>query len=222
MSENGVSEKRDGETKGSGFFFLRNRKKKQKEKKSVGQEILSWIWSLAAAVIVVMLLRTFVFSVIRVEGSSMVDTLHDGERLYVSVLTMKTAGIARGDVVICHYPNRITEWLGGLIKFDTYFVKRVVGVPGDTVSLENGVTYITYTDGDGTEVKEAIDPRYEGRRTEREPYVLGEDEYFVCGDNRYNSNDSRNWKDVGPLTKDMIVGRVRFVIWPFGSIRAVK
>ena len=128
-------------------------------------------------------------------------------------------------MVICHYPNRGR----------TYFVKRVVAVPGDTVYRENGVTHVVYeTENGGGEtvaVDEPLDAEFVSvfynPENDYEPYVLGEDEYFVVGDNRGNSHDSRDWndsdpsKDVGPITKDMIVGRVRCVIWPLSEIRSV-
>jgi len=106
-----------------------------------------------------------------------------------------------------------------------------VGVPGDTIYREKGVTHVVY-EQDGETVDEALDERYEiyfayGSPDDYEAYVLGEDEYFVVGDNRYNSHDSRDWRDddpdgdVGPISKGMIVGRVRQVIWPIGSWRTV-
>jgi signal peptidase I len=133
-------------------------------------------------------------------------------------------------VVICHYPNRYNKFLG-IIPMQTYFVKRVVAVPGDTVYRKNEVTHVVY-EKDGQTVDEMLDERYAdyfpgGSPNDYDPYVLGEDEYFVVGDNRYNSHDSRDWKDddpdmdVGPIKKNMIVGRVRHVIWPLGSWRAV-
>ena len=82
-------------------------------------------------------------------------------------------------------------------------------------------------------VDEALDERWEsyfpfGSTDDYAPYTLGTDEYFVVGDNRYNSHDSRDWNDsrsqndVGPITEDMLVGKVRWVIWPLGEFRAVK
>ena len=201
--------------------------KAEKPKKSVGREIREWVVALAAAVLIALLIRTFLFTLIRVDGHSMDDTLHNNERLFVSVLDVRLSGVERGDVVICHYPNRTSPGLFG-IETQTNFVKRVRGVPGDVVERKNNVTYIN---------GEAIDPENalkslilypDGHPDDYGPYTLGEDEYFVVGDNVYNSHDSRDWndsdpsKDVGPITKDMIVGRVRCVIWPFDEIRSVE
>ena len=194
-------------------------------KQHILKEIREWIVSIAVALLVVFLLRSFVFTLIRVDGESMLPTLQDGERLFVSVYDVRFGSADPNDVVICHYPNRGS----------TYFVKRVVGVPGDSIYRENGVTHVVYSveTSSGMEIRdEALDPdvsispyRYE---PDFEPYVLGEDEYFVVGDNRYGSHDSRDWndadpsRDVGPITKDMITGRVRQVIWPPNSFRTVR
>ncbi len=199
----------------------------EKPKKDWKKEAREWIVSIAVALLVVFVIRTFLFQIIRVDGDSMNTTLLDGERLFVSVLDVRLqGGVDRGDVVICHYPNRGR----------TNFVKRAVAVPGDQVYRENGVTHVVYEEADENGevhvVDEMLDERYAlyflgGSSDDYAPYTLGEDEYFVVGDNRYNSHDSRDWndtdpsRDVGPITSDMLVGRVRQVIWPLSEIRAV-
>lgn len=205
--------------------------KPAKPKKGFWREVREWIVSLAVALLVVFVIRTFFFTIIRVDGGSMEHTLENNERLFVTVLDVRLGNIDRNDVVICHYPDRYTKYLGGLITTKTYFVKRVVAVPGDCVYRENGVTYVKYTDENGETILEALDEK-KASAYSRDPdygeYVLGEDEYFVVGDNRYNSHDSRDWndndpsRDVGPITEDMIVGHVRNVIWPLNAIRKVE
>ena len=206
--------------------------KKKKKKKSWKQELREWIVSLAAALIVVFIIQTFFFRIIRVDGMSMETTLHDGERLFVNVAELKFTGrIDRDSIVICNYPNRYTDVLG--IKFNTYFVKRLVGLPGDQVYRENGVNHVVYTDENGQTVDNALDDRMalyyiNGSPDDFAPYTLGEDEYFVVGDNRYNSHDSRDWRDdependVGPISKGMIVGKVQWVIRPLNAVRTAK
>ncbi len=198
-----------------------------KPKKTFKQELKEWFISLIAAIAVVLILQNFLFTLIRVDGNSMYSTLHDGERLFVSVADVKFGGdIERGTVVICHYPNRGR----------TFFVKRVVGVPGDQVFRQYGITFVRYetTDANGNTVivDEPLDAEYVNIfynvNHDYEPYTLGEDEYFVVGDNRGDSHDSRDWndtdpsRDVGPITRDMIMGRVRQVIWPLSEIRPVE
>ena len=199
----------------------------EKEQK-LRKELREWIVSIAAALLVVFVIRTFLFQIIRVDGDSMNTTLANNERLLVSVLDVRMHNVERGDVVICHYPNRGR----------TDFVKRAVAVPGDVVYRKNSETHVVYEvvqeDGSVETVDEVLDTYVPGKNhpylnsPDYEPYRLGEDEYFVVGDNRYHSHDSRDWNDndstmdVGPITEDMLVGRVRSVIWPIGSIRNVE
>lgn len=200
-------------------------KAKPSLKKRVIKEIREWVVALAVALILVFVLRTFLFTIIKVDGSSMSPTLSSGERLFVTVLDVKLNGAQRGDVVICNYPDRYTEYPLG-IKTKTYFVKRVVAVEGDTVSRVDNATYVTYGDtGETVALDAQFANRYRGHDYE---YTLGEGEYFVVGDNRGNSHDSRDWndddpsRDVGPITEDMVVGKVRQVIWPVSEFRTVE
>lgn len=238
--------------------------------KRVVKEVREWVVSLAVAIVAVILIKEFIFLPIRVDGSSMYPTLENGERLAVTVFDVKIADkVQRGDVVICNYPGRTNkDPLVHLITMDTNFVKRVVGMPGDTVSRERGVTFVNgkaldprhfnpyysaklvevqeTTDESGNRVKKyTIDLNGEKREVIGQQihaynldyeYVLGEDEYFVVGDNRYNSHDCRAWNgpdvelnlvndasgDVGPITHDMIVGRAKYAFWPLDSMRKVE
>lgn len=196
MSENEVQEVL--EPKGS---------KKEKEKKTLKQEIISWVVTLATAIVLALVIRTFIFEPIRVDGSSMADTLHDGEITF----TFKTGYLfndpQRQDVVICRYPNR-----------SEYFVKRVMGIPGDTIAILGNTVYIN-----GQAVEEPyLTPERNRYDHTMKAVTLGENEYFVMGDNRDNSNDSRNLTSVGPITRDMIVGHVTCVLFPFNAIRGVE
>ncbi len=200
----------------------------QKPRKDWKKEARDWVMSIAAALLIVFVIRTFLFQIIRVDGDSMYDTLLNNERLFVSVLDVRLGDVERGDVVICHYPNRGS----------TNFVKRAVAVPGDTVYRENCVTHVVYEtideNGETVVVDEMLDegfykkPLLNTLDEDYAPYTLGENEYFVVGDNRYNSHDSRDWNDnhsandVGPITGDMLVGKVRAVIFPFSDIRCVE
>ena len=220
-------------------------KKKDDKPKTLKGKVLKetreWIVALVAAILIVVVIQSFLFRIIRVDGQSMAETLANGERLFVTVTDVKFGDVERDSVVICHYPGRYHNWFG-LFRTREFFVKRVVAVPGDTIYCENGSTHVVY-ERDGETVDEVLDERFAeyyiyGSPYDYEPYVLGEDEYFVVGDNRYNSHDSRDWdgpgveggsgndgdvaNNVGPIGKDMIVGRVREVIWPLGNIRPVK
>jgi len=182
---------------------------KEERRARVKKEIREWVVSIAVALIAVFLIRSFLFTIIRVDGDSMRETLHNGERLIVTIADIKLSGVQRGDVVICHYPGRT-----GLLGMKENFVKRVVGVAGDTIVMLNGDTYIN-----GEKVEEPFitypSPFINGAWQVPEGYV------FVCGDNRAGSHDSRS-ADVGPIAVSEIVGKVRFVMWPLSAIRAVE
>ncbi|MCI5564987.1 MAG: signal peptidase I [Clostridiales bacterium] len=193
-------------------------KKKEKVKKTLGQEILSWVWTLLAAVVIATLLRAFVAEPIRVDGTSMTNTLQDGEIVLVSKLDYLTGDMQRGDIVICRYPNRVEKTinLGASLAFVDYtiFVKRLVALPGDTVEIRNTVLYVNDEPVENPEKLGSL-PRDYARRT------LGADEYFVMGDNRLTSHDSRA-DNVGPLSKSMILGKAKRVIFPFSNWRSVE
>ena len=184
-----------------------------------------WIISAAAVLLAAAAVRSSLFTLVRVDGNSMSGTLQNGERMLVSVADVALNGVDRGDVVICRYPNR---------GWDS-FVKRVVAVPGDAVYREYGVTHVVYAERTerGVEIHDAaLDPAYVltgfSAADDYAPRLLGSGEYFVVGDNRYSSHDSRDWldsdpsEDVGPISGDMIVGCVRQVIWPLSHFRTVN
>ena len=173
---------------------------------------------LLAAALTALLLRTFVLSIVRIRGHSMLSTLHDRDIAFVWRLPYLLGRPRRFDVVICRYPGRRLKRLPFLPQS---FVKRVIGLPGETLEVIGGVLHI-----DGQPFEEAfLDPersrfyRLRGLRTGDVPVTLGPDEYFVMGDNRDSSNDSRR---VGALKRRAIVGRVVFVLFPFRRIRRVR
>ena len=174
----------------------------------IRKEAREWVVSIAVALIAVFLIRSFLFTIIRVEGDSMKETLHDGERLVVTVLDVKLGGVQRDDVIICHYPGRT-----GLFGMPENFVKRVIGVAGDKIVMLNGETYVN-----GDRVEEPFvaypSPMIDGA------WEVPEGSVFVCGDNRANSHDSRS-ADVGFIKTGQIVGRVRLVMWPPNAWRVV-
>ncbi|MDD7368123.1 MAG: signal peptidase I [Clostridiales bacterium] len=176
--------------------------KPKKKEKRMGREILSWAGTLAAALVIALVIRSFVFTLIAVKGKSMQETLQNGDRLYVSILTARISGYERGDVVICRYPGR-----------SDYCVKRVIGLPGDVIAARNGVIYLN-----GEPLKEDYVSPLHAAHYDYPETALGEDEYFLLGDNRFISHDSHS-ADVGPVTD--IVGKARAIIWPPAHISAL-
>lgn len=155
------------------------------------------IW-IAVFALICILLRLFVFHLVRIQGGSMEDTLCSGEIALVTSFDYRFgAKPARGDIVECRFQGRV----------DTY-VKRVIGLPGETVELREGKTYI-----DGA----AISEPYVFSIAEDYSVSLGENEYLVLGDNRCESYDSRA-ADMGPIGKEDILGRVRLCVWPLHGV----
>ena len=283
--------------------------KKEKVRKSVGREILEWVLTILVAVVAALIIRSFVFEPVRVDGASMNDTLADGEIMFVSKLDYASTWLSlpwqadevkesmprlatgfgspsRFDVVIARYPGR----------GDTNFVKRLIGLPGDRVRIADGYLYVNgekyeepyindayrtnsgssgysfdevyipkkgdkltfeytdenqnrigvYVNGEGwgwrgisTEAVAADGDRIAYHRDGKlllngqditqdtakilelvgKEFALEQDLYFVMGDHRNNSNDSRAQ---GPITRDMIVGHVRFVFFPFSGWRGIQ
>lgn len=165
-----------------------------------------------AALLLALTLRVFVLSLTRIKGRSMLPTLADRSWTLVWRMGLRFRAPKRHEVVICHYPNRY--WRG--YKFlPMTFVKRVIGLPGETVEIIEGVVHI-----DGEPLDEPyLDPRYTRFTRSRPPRTLGPDEYFVMGDNRDASNDSRS---VGPLKRRAILGRVLCTFWPLSRLSRVK
>ena len=200
----------------------------RKENKSLTREILEWILTIVVAIAVALPIRAFGFELVRVDGESMDDTLANGEIMFVTKYDYASTWLAlpwqndetkeratrittggnprRFDVVICRYPGR-----GG-----TNFVKRVVGLPGDTVEIRKGYLYINGEKYDEPYIR---DEYRNGSLNTFGPYTVPEGEYFVLGDHRNNSNDSRLQ---GSLPRDMIIGHVRTVLYPFNQIRGIE
>lgn len=143
-----------------------------------------------------------------VSGTSMLDTLKDGDNLMVEKVSYHLSDPKRFDVIVFYPYGREDE---------SYYVKRIIGLPGETVQIIGDEIYI---DGKLLEEDYGKDPMtYSG--IAEEPVKLGDDEYFVLGDNRKISKDSR-YEEVGPVDRDLIEGKVVFRIYPFHSIGTVK
>jgi signal peptidase I len=173
------------------------------------REILSWIVYILTVVIVVNLVTTYVGQRTSVSGDSMMDTLHDGDNLIVDKLSYRFSEPDRFDIVI--FPYRHAE--------ETYYIKRIIGLPGETVQIdEEGKIYINGEVLEESYGREIIKEEHRGIASH--PITLGEDEYFVMGDNRNNSSDSR-LPEVGNIKRDQIIGPAWVRIWPLKDIEMI-
>lgn len=173
-------------------------------------EAWEWIKALAIAIALAFLIRTFLFAPFMVEGESMETTLHNQEKLVVNKAIYYLSEPKRGDIIVFHAEA----------KRD--YIKRVIGVAGDTVEVKNDTLYIN-----GKEVDE---PYLANKREEAKqqgvpltedfgPVKVPEGHIFVMGDNRLNSRDSRV---IGPVDISTVVGRAEFVFWPMKEIRMTR
>ena len=179
-----------------------------KEKsRGIAGEILSFLLYVVVVIGITFLIIHYVGQRTYVSGSSMENTLSDGDNLIVDKITYRFSDPKRYDIIV--FPYQYEE--------NTYFIKRIIGLPGETVQIVDGIIYI-----DG----EALQESY-GREVMKnsglaaDPVTLGEDEYFVLGDNRNDSTDSRD-PSVGKIPRDRIIGRAWVRIWPLSKIGILR
>lgn len=179
-------------------------------KKKILKELLSTGIYLLVVLGLTWLMITYVIQRTEVDGSSMEPTLSSGDNLFVDKISYRFKDPERFDIVV--FPFRYKE--------NTYYIKRIIGMPGETVQIDmDGNIYI---DGEllpESYGKEVIRPEHIGRAAE--PIELGDDEYFVMGDNRNNSSDSRT-EAVGNIHRSEIIGRAWVRIWPLEDMCVLK
>ena len=171
-------------------------------------EFVAWLKTLASAAVDATLIVTFRFQVARVEGQSMAPTLQDQDRLIVNKFVYLThIGEPQiGDIVMLYYPNNP----------DTSFVKRVIAHEGQTVRMVNGRVFVREENGNELPVEDSYVPDDFRGHDDYGPERVPEGYYFVMGDHRNNSSDSRHW---GFVPKKYIIGRVQLRWWPIPEAR---
>ena len=167
----------------------------------VKEELVAWVKTLLSAAVYAVLIVTFGFQVARVEGQSMAPTLEDQDRLIVNKLVYRIGEPRRGDIVMLYYP----------LNPDKSFVKRVIAEEGDTVRIVDGRVYVN----DIPLKDDYVSNEYRSH-DDWGPQVIPEGYYFVMGDHRNNSSDSRHW---GMVPKRYIIGKVQLRWWPVPTAR---
>ncbi len=193
----------------------RSARRARQRRKASTRNLIEWLFVLAGALVLALLVRTFAFQTFWIPSSSMAATLDTGDRVLVNKLSYRFGEPARGDVIVFERPPGETGEIKDLIK-------RVIGLPGERVSIMDGSVYI-----DGRRLEE---PYTDGQRTE--PTVgcgsgdttgidspsgmqVPDGHLFVLGDNRNGSHDGRCF---GPIDEDLVVGRAFLIIWPPSKI----
>src|SRR5580704_12653469 len=166
--------------------------------------VRSWLRDLVVSVVVSAFIIIFLYQPVRVEGTSMLPMLEDQDRLFINKMAYRVGDIQRGDVVVFLYPH----------DHDKSYIKRVIALPGDVLKIDHGAVFVN-----GKEVAEPYVPKqFEDDRSQPET-VIPVHEYFVMGDHRSISSDSREF---GPVDRDLIYGKAAFVYWPTTEIGVVR
>ena len=186
--------------------YLRDRAEEQYENMRGSRSFrnVSFLLYIALVVLIALTIRSFVAEPIRVDGDSMIPTLVHNEDMLVEKMSYWFSDPQRGDIIICYYPG-----------YTESCVKRVIGLPGETVEVRGGKIFIN-----GNELDESA--YWDGQIVgDMDPVVIGARHVFVVGDNRNGSKDSRN-ASVGAIPYAKVVGRVVAVVYPFDEIQSIS
>jgi len=167
---------------------------------------LSWMRDLAFSVLIAVILIVFIYQPVKVEGTSMMPTLTDQERIFINKFTYHfgLGDIHRGDMVVFWFP----------LDPQKSYIKRIIGVPGDLVSIDAGQVSVN-----GKLLEEDYVPEEYRDRVSWEPHRVPDGQYFVLGDHRSSSSDSRTW---GFVKRDAIYGKAVFVYWPLDKVGRLR
>jgi signal peptidase I len=164
----------------------------------------SWLRDLVVSVAISAFIIIFLYQPVRVEGTSMLPMLEDQDRLFINKVAYRMGEIHQGDVVVFQYPRDHSK----------SYIKRVIALPGDKLRIDHGTVYVN-----GARLPEPYVPnRFSDERTQSEMVLLPH-EYFVMGDHRSISSDSR---DFGPVERNLIYGKAVFVYWPMEQMGVVR
>lgn len=177
------------------------------------KNFFSFVFELTKVVVIslaiIVPIRYFLIQPFYVKGASMEPNFHDHEYLIIDEISYRFNSPQRGDIIVFRYPRNPEE----------YFIKRIIGLPGETVQVKDGGVFVAQN-GEPVMLNESYLPDTTKTYNLSEDEVkLGKDEYFVMGDNRNSSKDSRSF---GPVNKSFLIGRVMFRGWPFDKINVFE
>jgi signal peptidase I len=166
---------------------------------------IAWVRDLALSIVLAIILIVFIYQPVKVEGTSMMPTLSDQERIFINKFTYKfgAGSIGRADMVVFWFP----------LDTSKSYIKRVIGLPGDRVEIDDGTVYVN-----GKQLDEPYVPDDFRDRQSLTERMVPPDSYFVLGDHRSSSNDSRSW---GTVDRRYIYGKAVFVYWPIEKMGRV-
>ena len=182
--------------------------RRRRREPGIIREILGWIFYIIVILALTYVIITYVGQRTSVSGSSMETTLSDGDQLLVDKLSYRFRDPKRFDIIV--FPYQYAE--------NTYYIKRIIGLPGETVQVVDGYVYIN---GNRLESDVYGNERMDDPMAASQPITLGSDEYFVLGDNRNHSQDSRD-PSVGKVKKDTIMGKAWVRIYPFDKMGVIR
>lgn len=167
---------------------------------------IHWTRDLMVSVVIAVVIILFIYQPVKVEGTSMMPALVDQERIFINkfVYRFGISSVERGDMVVFWFPGDLSK----------SYIKRVIGVPGDTVQVDNGTVMIN-----GRPLEEGYVPEEYRDHTSMSPTRVPDDQFFVLGDHRSSSNDSRSW---GMVPRRYIYGKAVFVYWPLDKIGVIR
>jgi signal peptidase I len=163
-----------------------------------------WLRDLVLSLLLAFIFVIFLYQPVQVEGTSMLPRLTNHERIFINKFVYRFEPIERGDIVVFHYP----------LDPSKSYIKRVVGLPGETVRIRDGRVYIN-----GRALTEPYVPPSFFDHQSYPPVTLAPDHFFVLGDHRDSSNDSREW---GAVDRKFIYGKAVFVYWPFDQFGTLR
>lgn len=188
------------------FMNIRHKRKEKEESVSTARELFQWVAAIVAAVLIALAIDNFVIVNAQIPSGSMENTIMTGDRVIGNRFAYSFSDPQRFDIIIFRYPDDESQ----------LFIKRIIGLPGETVEIRDGKIYLNGSDEplEDVQTKETMVGSFG-------PYTVPESSYFVMGDNRNDSKDSRYWTNTF-VTKDEILGKAIFRYWPISEFKILE